>query len=116
MSEIERLHAKKKATIEALRSSLEYCGYDFDSAFDTKSRKRFLTDIRSIVFDIYQKTMSYSYAQIGIDFNWNRGAVKQAIIKANDLRGSDRAYTDLYDAIEGAYINAVAKEEETVEQ
>lgn len=112
MRKVTIMTIRKRKVFSALRSSLEYCGYDLDALMATKCRERTLTDLRAIVWAIYQDEMSYSYPQVALDFNWNRSTVFSGIRRARILRESDRNFCDMYDSVHGAYINALSVIEE----
>ena len=107
---------RKRRIFDALNAALEYCGYNLDALMAEKCRERLFADLRAIVWHIYQSETNYSSQQISEDFNWNRGTIFSAVRRANDLRGVDRNFTDMYDSIHGAYINAYSMSESTTIQ
>lgn len=103
--------AKKKRIIDSLRVALDYCGYDFDTVVNRKCRKRIFSDLRSIIWTIYQAETNQSYERIGDDFNWNRITVFSAVERARNFMKVDKNFADMYDAVYGAFVNAYATEE-----
>ena len=109
-NEIKRvtmLTERKKQILGALHSAFEYCGYDLDAIMGAKCRERTIADLRSIAWAIYQDETRYSAQQLSLDFNWNRCTIFCAIKRANELRSIDRNFSDMYDAVHGAFINAL---------
>ena len=107
---------RKKKILSALGVALDYCGYDLDAIMGTKCRERSLVDIRSIVWSIYKNETGCSCLQMAGDFNWDRSTIYCSINRAEELRRFDRNYADMYDSVHGAYINALAAEEEKQER
>jgi len=104
----------KKEIIEQFRAVLEFCGYDYDEVFAHR-RIRLYSDLRSIIFDICRRERHLVASQIGQVFDWNRSTVHCAMEKVYGLRRTDRAYSDMYDSIHGAYMALTANKEKTDE-
>lgn len=97
-------------TVGRLRSAVEQCGYDFDVAMNPASRARIYSDLRAIVWRIYTLELCRTSGQTARAFHRSREAVHYALVKAQTLIGTDRAFTDLYDTVYGHYNNEKANE------
>ena len=103
---------RKRKIIDALRGALNYCGYNYDEVVSKKSRQRIYSDLRSIIWSIYQTEADLPFKQVGIDFDWDRITVYHALARAKDFRKVDRNFADMYDSIYGAYLNAYSSKQE----
>jgi chromosomal replication initiation ATPase DnaA len=102
----------KKELIERFRAVLEFCGYDYDEVMGNHCRRRILVDLRSIIFYICHWDKHLSASQIGEIFGWNRSTVFCSIEKVPGLCRNDRAFSNMYDSVQGAYMALGAKREE----
>ena len=102
----------KRSIMEALRAAMDYCGYDLYELMSSKVRTRVYADLRAIVWSIYQDELKSSSRRVGYDFGWSRATVYSAVTKANELKTVDREFSDMYDAIHGAFINALSLQRE----
>ena len=110
-AEIERitmLTERRKKVLGALRSAMASYGYDLDAVMADRCRERTLVDLRSIAWSIYKNETDYSCQQVAEDFGWNRATVFCAIRRADDLRGVDRNFADMYDSLHKAFTNAIS--------
>ena len=96
---------RKRRIIEALRGALDYCGYDLDTVIDKKSRARIYSDLRSIIWTIYQSETNQSFERISQDFHWDRVTIFCAVERAKTFRQVDPNFADMYDSVYGAYLN-----------
>ena len=113
--EIEQLTMmteRRRAALGALRAALDYCGYDLSAIMGTKCRERSVVDIRSIAWAVYKAETGYSCQQLAQDFNWDRTTIYCSVRRANDLRRYDRNFSDMFDSVQGAFINALSAEQE----
>lgn len=101
----------KRELYEQMRAALELCGYDFDEVINAHCRKRYYTDLRSIIFDICEREKGLVASQMGEIFGWNRSTVHCSLKRAKSLYKYDRAFSNTYDAIYGAYMTVVANGE-----
>lgn len=100
----------QERTLEALRSAVEFCGYDMGEIMERHNRKRVFSDLRSIVWTIYCDSLHASPARASAAFGWDRTTIHCALAKARDLRTTDRFFADMYDSILGAF-NAIGAED-----
>lgn len=93
-----------KVTHAHVRGAVMICGYDFDCIMGSHVRTRLYSDIRAIVWAICASETGDKPKAIADWFGRDRSTVACAIMKANGLRGYDKGFTDLYDAIYGYYM------------
>jgi len=105
---IAMITARKQKVLKALDKAVSFYGYGLDSLFSNRTRKREYTDLRAIVWLIYQEHTQLSETQISSDFNWNRGTIFNAIRRARELKEYNRNFSDMYDSIQGVFSNALA--------
>ena len=94
-----------------IRSAFDYCGYSLDEVMNTKSRKRIYSDLRSIVWTIYCNEQKVTAGQASRAFGWDRATIYCSMMRVPVLRKSDKVYSDMYDAIHGAYLAYSSKED-----
>lgn len=103
---------RKRKIIDALRSAVDYCGYDFDTVMSKGSRQRIYSDLRSIIWSIYQEQTGLNFRKVGDDFDWGYTTVFYATERVKDFRKVDRDFADMYDSLYGAYVNAYSINQE----
>ena len=104
---------RKRKIMDALALALDYCGYDFNEVVSKKSRQRIFSDLRSIIWSIYQEETELPFRQVGMDFNWDRVTVYHAMARAKDFRKVDKNFADMYDSVYGAFLNAYSASQQT---
>lgn len=103
------LSERKANILSSLRRAVTSCGYDYDEILTKKTRERYYADARSIIWKVYQGATDYTPAQIGRDFGWNRSTVSCALNRADALLMYNIDFSELYDAIRGAFDMAMSE-------
>lgn len=96
--------------------ALAFCGYNLDEVMGSKRRSRTFADLRSIVWYIYCAEKGVGPSAASRVFDWNRCTIHCAVARVPDLRHTDREFSDMFDAIHGAYLAYASREEETQEE
>ena len=92
-------------TVECLKLAVEACGYNFEEAMDKSSKKRIFSDIRAVVWGIYQKELHRTTGQVGRAFKRDPATIYSALIKNDALLSTSKEYRNLYDSVYGHYMN-----------
>ena len=103
---------RKMRIMQALRDALEYCGYDMTELLGNKTHRRIYADLRAIIFSVYKTATQATELQLRYDLGWDRTTIWYSIRKAEELRKADINFADMYDSIEGAFHDALARIEE----
>lgn len=100
----------ESVTLGNLRAALSFCGYDLNEVMENRTRKRQYVDLRCIVWYIYCEERRMSPGDASRVFGWNRSTIHCALAKVPSLRKTDKVFCDMYDSINGAYLNYAHKE------
>lgn len=96
----------KGKTIDCLRRAVAAYGYDFDVVLAKESRGRIYSDLRAIVWYIYQQELCRTTGQLSRVFRRDRSLVSYSLRKARTLISSDKEFRNLYDTILSYYMVA----------